>query len=96
MEKLSSLFSSLPSTLPRNDRLKEQVVFWAYRRSVGEKTAERLKPVSFDGEELVLECTDQRWLQVMNKDSEKEKLIRVINDVLYSNAVKEIRIKSDT
>lgn len=92
MKKISSVFSSLPSELPKNSRLKEQVVFWAYRKSVGENTAKRLRPVFFDGSELVLECSDQRWMQVMNKNLEKEKVAAAINSGLNSTAVHRVRI----
>jgi hypothetical protein len=92
MEKLSSVLTSLTAALPKNNRLKEQVVFWAYRQSVGEKTAKRLRPAYFDGSELVLECSDQRWMQFMDKDFEKDKVMAAINSAMKSNAVYRIRI----
>jgi hypothetical protein len=92
MQKLSSLLTSLPASLPKNSRFREQVVFWAFRESVGEKASKHLMPVSFDYGDLVLECSDQRWIQVMNNECEKEKMIKTINSIMKSNAVYRIQI----
>jgi len=93
MQKISSFFTSLPNSLPKNSRFREQVVFWAFRESVGEQASKHLMPVSFDYGDLILECRDQRWMQVMNKDCEKEKMISAINSLMRTNAVSQIVIK---
>jgi hypothetical protein len=92
MQKISSFFTSLPNSLPKNSRFKEQVVFWAFRESIGEKASKHLMPVSFSYGDLILECSDQRWMQVMDKDCEKEKMISAINSAMKSNAVHRIQI----
>jgi hypothetical protein len=92
MQKLSSLLTSLPASLPKNSRFREQVVFWAFRECVGEKASKHLVPASFHDGELVLECRDQRWMQVMNNECEKEKMIAAINSTMKSNAVYRIQI----
>lgn len=93
MQKLSSLLTSLPASLPKNGGLREQIVFWAFRESVGKKASKHLVPSSFHDGELILECSDQRWLQVMNKENEKEKMISAINSLMRANAVFQIVIK---
>ena len=79
--------------MPKNSRFREQVVFWAFRECVGEKASKHLMPVSFDYGDLILECRDQRWMQVMNKDCEKEKMISAIKSLMRTNAVSQIVIR---
>lgn len=50
-------------------------------------------PSSFNDGELILECSDQRWLQVMNKENEKEKIVRAINSAMKSNIIYQIKIR---
>ncbi len=92
MEKLSSIIPRIPLAFEGEKKSREQLAFWAYYSSVGERMSEELKPVGLRGDILLLECANPHWEKMLKNHTDKEQLLFKINRNLTDFRLKKLEI----
>ena len=90
-EHFSKLIGKVIGSLSGKERLGEEEINEAWRRSAGDAAARHTQPVSFKGASLVINVASSSWLYELSV--RKKELLKSLESQLKGKKIKEIRLR---